>query len=116
MSISPPAIRATAGTPAARTGPPPGTPTARALGGHGLAGRVLAVDDDRLVIRDRPRRLREVRVGDRTVVREQGKRIDRRQLAPGDRVAVVGAPGRDGVLVARGIVVAPGPARTPTPR
>ncbi len=80
---------------------------------HGLVGRIVTVEGDRLLIRDQQRRLREVRLVAATVVRREGKRIDHGLLAPGDRIAAVGQPGPERALIARLITV--GPATTPRP-
>ena len=81
---------------------------------HSLIGRISAVEGDRLLVRDRQRHLREVRLVGATVIRSSGRRVDRRALLPGDRVAVVGQPSPDRALVARLISVSHAP--TPTPR
>jgi len=81
---------------------------------HSIIGRISAAEGDRLLVRDRQRHLREVRLVGATVIRASGRRVDRRALLPGDRVAVVGQPGPDRALVARLITVSRAP--TPTPR
>ena len=55
--------------------------------------------------------------GDKTAIRRQGKKADRGSLSPGERVAVIGAPGAGQVLVARvvSIVATPRPTATLTP-
>lgn len=68
---------------------------------HGVVGLLVRVDGDRLVVRDRQRQLREVRVVGKTEVRSGGKRVGRSALVPGARVAVIGAPAPNRVLVAR---------------
>lgn len=93
--------------------PRPAVETPVPVAGHSLVGRVVSVEGDRLLVRDRQRRLREIQLAPRTIVRRQGKLADKGSLASGDRVAVIGQPGPGRGLVAKLIAAAPGATSTP---
>jgi hypothetical protein len=78
---------------------------------HGILGRVVRIDGERLRVR-RPRgRPIVVQLGPNTVVRRAGERVAPDAIQLGDRVLVVGKATDEGVLLARGIRARPAPPR-----
>jgi hypothetical protein len=93
----------------AASSPAPAVATPMPVTRHSLIGRVVAVEGDRVLVRDRQRVLREVRLTGATAIRKQRRLAPHGVLAPGARVAVLGRPSPDRALVARLIVVESGP-------
>jgi hypothetical protein len=76
-----------------------------------LAGRIVSIDGDRLVVRDAKSQRQIVLLTDATKIRRRAKATDRAALVPGAAIAVLGAPGPEGALVARLVSVTADPPR-----
>jgi hypothetical protein len=85
--------------------PPPGPmgmfPDFGGLGfrnGHGLAGSIISINNNNLVIKDRDGKENTVVVSDKTVIKKFRDDIGVGELKQGDQVVVVGNPDENGVI------------------
>jgi hypothetical protein len=65
---------------------------------HGLAGEVISVMNDALVVKDREGKENTVAVTDRTVIRRWRDVASLGDIGQGDRIVVLGGPGEDGTV------------------
>lgn len=68
--------------------------------GHGVAGEILSVSGDTLIIKNRENQETSVRVNDGTVMNQGKNALALSDLRGGEQVVVVGKPQDDGVIVA----------------
>lgn len=65
---------------------------------HGIAGVVLSVSDNSLIISDRDNRESTVGVNEKTIMNRNGESVKLGDIVKGDRVVVVGNPGDNGTV------------------
>ncbi len=75
--------------------------------GHGVAGEILSVSGDTLIIKDRDNQEVTVRLSELTIVNRGPETVASTTLATGESIVVVGKPGDDGVISAQLIRVFP---------
>jgi len=68
------------------------------INGHGLAGTIISITDNNLVIKDRDNRENTVAVSDKTIIKSGRDDIKIGDLKNNEQVAVVGSPGDNGVI------------------
>jgi len=66
--------------------------------GHGLAGSIVSITDNNLVIKDRDGNENTVAVTDKTLIKKRREDIKTGDLKQNDQVVVVGNPGDNGVI------------------
>lgn len=69
--------------------------------GHGLAGDVLSVTSDGLIIKNPENQESTVSVGDATIINHGTETVRLQDVRVGDRVVVIGKPQEDGTVKAR---------------
>ncbi len=75
--------------------------------GHGVAGEILSVNDQTLIIKDRDNQEVTVRLNEMTTINRGKESVTQGTLLVGDRIVVVGKPGEDGVIAAALIRIFP---------
>ncbi|TAK96213.1 hypothetical protein EPO05_02280 [Patescibacteria group bacterium] len=65
---------------------------------HGLAGSILSIANNNLVIKDQDNKENTVAVTDQTIIKGRGDDLKITDLKTGDQIVVMGNPGDDGVL------------------
>lgn len=75
--------------------------------GHGVAGEILSVNGETVIIKDRDNQEVTVRLSEITIVNRGPETVASTTLVTGERIVVVGKPGDDGVIGAQLIRVFP---------
>ncbi|MFA5925511.1 MAG: hypothetical protein WC831_01125 [Parcubacteria group bacterium] len=65
---------------------------------HGLAGAVISISDNNIIVRDRDGKENTVAVTDKTIIKRQSDDIKIGDLKKDDRIVVMGSPGDNGVV------------------
>lgn len=65
---------------------------------HGIAGKVLSVSDNSLIINSRDNKENTIAVSDKTIIKRNGETIKLSDIVKDDKVVVVGNPGDNGVI------------------
>lgn len=65
---------------------------------HGIAGKVLSVSDNSLIINSRDNKENTIAVNDKTIIKRNGETIKLSDVVKDDKVVVVGNPGDNGVI------------------
>lgn len=81
---------------------------------HGVAGEILSLSGDSLVIKGRDNQESTVRITDTTIINRGPDTIQQSDLKVGDKLVVVGKPGEDGVIGAHLVRVLPFDMPAPT--
>lgn len=68
---------------------------------HGVAGEILSIAGDTLVIKNRNNQESSLRVDDKTIINRARQTLSLGDLVTGDSIVVVGTPGDDGIVLAR---------------
>lgn len=68
---------------------------------HGVAGEILSIAGDTLVIKNPENQESTLRVNDKTIINRGKKTLALSDLSVGERIIVVGKPGDDGMIFAR---------------
>ena len=68
---------------------------------HGVAGEILSIASDTIVIKNRDNQESSLRIDDKTIINRAKQTLTVSDLATGDEIVVVGKPGDDGVILAR---------------
>lgn len=95
--------------------PPPPPPTTRTwLAGHGILGTVEQVDlQTRLItVRSERGEYALVQVGEGTLLERWGQTVDLTKVKAGERIVAIGAPDREGRVVARVVRLLDVPGKT----
>lgn len=79
---------------------------------HGLAGTIISIADNNLVVKDRDNKENTVAVSDQTVIKSGRNDFKIGDLKVNDQVVVMGQPGDNGVIDATLIRVFPGNQNT----
>jgi len=66
--------------------------------GHGLAGTIISIADNNLVIKDRDNKENTVTVNDNTMIKSQRDDLKIGDLKVNDQVVIMGNPGDNGVV------------------
>lgn len=67
---------------------------------HGLAGEIISISGDSLVIKDKDNRENTVAVAENTAIKNGNDDIKITDLKSGDKIVVLGKPGDDGIIKA----------------
>jgi hypothetical protein len=67
---------------------------------HGVAGEILSVNDNTLIVKDRDNQESTIRMSEATIVNRGKDTVDMNTLTVGERIVVVGKPQEDGVIAA----------------
>lgn len=67
---------------------------------HGVAGEILSVNDNTLIVKDRDNQESTIRMSEATIVNRGKDTVDMSTLTVGERIVVVGKPQEDGVIAA----------------
>jgi hypothetical protein len=67
---------------------------------HGLAGMIISVSDNNLIIKDRDNKENTVSVSDKTIIKRNGDDLKITDLKANDQIVVMGAPDDKGVITA----------------
>lgn len=65
---------------------------------HGLAGEIISISDNNIVMKDRDNKENTVQVSDKTVINRFRDTIKLSDLKNGDQIVVMGRPGDNGVI------------------
>jgi RNase P/RNase MRP subunit p29 len=65
---------------------------------HGLAGSIISVTDNNLVIKDRDGKENTVAVTDKTIIKSRRENLKLSDLKAGDQIVVLGNPAENGVV------------------
>ena len=65
---------------------------------HGLAGSIISVSENNLVIKDKNNRENTVSVTDKTIIKNRNNDLKLSDLKQGDQIVIMGAPGDSGVV------------------
>lgn len=68
--------------------------------GHGIAGQVVSVSDDTIVIKDRNNQESAIKVSATTVINQGQNTVALSDIKPDERIVVIGQPGDDGTVQA----------------
>lgn len=66
--------------------------------GHGIAGTIISISDNSIVIKDKDNKENTVSISDDTIINQGRNSIKIGDLKNDDEVAVIGKPGEDGVI------------------
>lgn len=77
--------------------------------GHGLAGTVISISDNNIIIKDRDNKENTVTVSAQTLIKSQRDNLKLSDLKVNDQIVVMGNPGDNGVVNASLIRVFPNP-------
>ena len=66
--------------------------------GHGVAGTIISISDNNIVIKDRDNKENTISVGDKTIIKQGGSDIKISDLKNDEEIVVIGKPGEDGVV------------------
>lgn len=82
--------------------------------GHGLAGTIISITDNNIVVKDKDNKENTVTVSDQTLIKSQGDSLKVNDLKVNDQIVIMGNPGDNGVVNASLIRVFAGanPANT----
>lgn len=83
------------------------------VNGHGVAGMIVSVDQNHLVIKGVDNIEKIVIVSERTSIMKGRGGLKLSELGPGDKVVVIGRPGNDGTVNAEMIRIFDGPPPPP---
>lgn len=67
---------------------------------HGIAGTIISVADNKIVIKDREGQENTISVIEKTLIKREQDTIDLNNLKNDDRIVVMGKPGDDGTISA----------------
>jgi len=67
---------------------------------HGIAGNIISIADNKIVIKDRGGQENTISVGDKTLIKRGQDTININDLKNDDRIVVMGKPGDDGTISA----------------
>lgn len=67
---------------------------------NGLAGKIISITDDKLVIKDRDSKENTVKVTKKTIIKDRGEDLKINELKKDDTVVVLGNPSDKGVIEA----------------
>lgn len=67
---------------------------------HGLAGEIISISDNNLVIKDKDDKENSVELSEKTIIKSGRETINKSALQSGDEIAVIGNPNDSGVVVA----------------
>ncbi|MFZ2187202.1 MAG: hypothetical protein WAV46_01055 [Candidatus Moraniibacteriota bacterium] len=67
---------------------------------HGIAGRVISVSDNSLIINDKNNKENTVAVTEKTILKRSGENVKLSDIVKGDNVVVIGSPSESGVISA----------------
>lgn len=67
---------------------------------HGVAGEILSISENALVIKDRDNQENTVRINESTIINRGKETVEFSTLVTGEKVVVVGKPQDDGVVAA----------------
>lgn len=65
---------------------------------HGLAGTIISIADNNLIVKDRDNKENSVIVTDKTIIKDRMLDIKITDLKANDQIIVMGAPSKDGVI------------------
>jgi hypothetical protein len=68
---------------------------------HGVAGEILSIASDTIVIKNKDNQESSLRIDSSTIINRAKQTLAVSDLATGDKIVVVGKPGDDGVILAR---------------
>ena len=68
---------------------------------HGVAGEILSIVDDTMVIKNRDNQESTLRIDDSTIINRGKQTLAVSDLATGDEIVVIGKPEEDGIILAR---------------
>ncbi|MFA5872158.1 MAG: DUF5666 domain-containing protein [Parcubacteria group bacterium] len=78
---------------------PPGGPLSHDFrNAHGLAGTIISIADNNIVVKDRDGKENTINVTEKTVIKRQRDDIKIEDLKQGDQIVVMGNPGDNGAL------------------
>jgi hypothetical protein len=66
--------------------------------GHGLAGTIISISDNNLIVKDKDGKENTVTVTDKTIIKRQREDIKISDLKQDDQIVVMGSPGDNGVI------------------
>lgn len=66
--------------------------------GHGLAGSIISIDNNNLVVKDRDNKENTVMVTERTLIKSRMDDLRVSDLKAGDQIVVMGNPGDNGTI------------------
>jgi len=66
--------------------------------GHGVAGEIVSVTDNNILIKDREGKENTVAVTDKTIIKKFREDLKIGDLKQGDQIVVVGSPGDNGAI------------------
>ncbi len=75
--------------------------------GHGVAGEILSVNGETLVVKDRDNQEVTIRLNTVTIVNRGPETVAGSTLVPGEKIVIIGKPQDDGVIAASLIRVFP---------
>lgn len=75
--------------------------------GHGVAGEILSLSGDSIIIKGRDNQESTVRITDTTIIKRGPDTIEQGDLKVTDKLVVIGKPGEDGVIGAHLVRVLP---------
>lgn len=67
---------------------------------HGLAGSIISISGDKLVIKDDEGKENTVTVTDKTIIKSRGSDLKLADLKTGEKIVVLGKPATDGTISA----------------
>jgi hypothetical protein len=65
---------------------------------HGLAGTIISISDNTLVVKDQDGKENTVAVSDKTIIKDRRSDLEISDLEVNDRLVVMGTPGDNGVI------------------
>lgn len=68
--------------------------------GHGIAGAIISIADDKIVVKDRDGQENTILISDKTLIKRGRDTIGAGDLKNDDQVVVMGRPGEDGMVSA----------------
>lgn len=66
--------------------------------GHGIAGKIVSISDNTIVIKDPENKETSIAVTDKTVIKDKGADIKISDLEQDEKIVVIGKPGDNGVI------------------
>jgi len=67
---------------------------------HGIAGEIISITDNKIVLKDRDGQENSIAVDDKTLIKRGRDTISVNELKNDDRIVVMGKPGDDGTVSA----------------
>jgi hypothetical protein len=68
--------------------------------GHGIAGTIISISDNSIVIKDRDNKENTISVNDKTIINQGRDTIKIEDLTSENEIVVIGRPGDNGVIQA----------------